>query len=68
MKKNTLGKLAWSLDHLQYEVDLEEEVRAKAELSLRRMLELSGGWKRKLTPEEEKFEASVAGASGCGCG
>lgn len=68
MKRNTLGKLAWSLDHLQYEVTLEEEIRARAETSLRRMLEVSGGWKRRLTPEEEELEAVGAWSKGCGCG
>ncbi|HEX7240074.1 MAG TPA: quinolinate synthase NadA, partial [Longimicrobiaceae bacterium] len=41
MKVNTLAKLAWCLDHQQHEVILDEDVRARAERSLRRMLELS---------------------------
>jgi quinolinate synthase len=45
MKLNTLAKLAWSLDHGQYEVTMKEETRARAETALRAMLELSGGWK-----------------------
>jgi quinolinate synthase len=68
MKKNTLAKLAWSLDHLQYEVTLDENIRSRAETSLRRMLEVSGGWRRPLTKKEEELEAMTTGASGCGCG
>jgi len=67
MKKNTLAKLAWSVDHLQYEVTLDEEVRSKAESSLRRMLEVSGGWKRPESEHEAQEELAV-GTSGCGCG
>ena len=66
MKMNTLAKLAWSLDHLQHEVVLDEEVRVRAEASLRRMLDLSGGW-RGPTAEEEAIEASGLRAPGCGC-
>jgi quinolinate synthase len=67
MKMNTLAKLAWSLDHLQYEVVLEERVRARAEASLRGMLELSGGW-RAPTAEEAALEAAGVRPPGCGCG
>jgi quinolinate synthase len=67
MKMNTLAKLAWSLDHLQHEVLLDEQVRWKAEASLRRMLELSGGW-RAPTAEEEALEAAGIRRTGCGCG
>lgn len=66
MKMNTLAKLAWSLDHLQHEVVLDEGIRVKAELSLRRMLELSGGW-RAPTAEEEALEAAGIRPGGCGC-
>jgi quinolinate synthase len=66
MKMNTLAKLAWSLDHLQHEVILDEAVRAKAERSLRRMLELSGGWQAP-TPEEEALETASINPGGCGC-
>ncbi len=66
MKLNTLAKLAWSLDHREYEVTMEEGIRVRAEASLRRMLELSGGWKAPL-PEEEAIEAAGARSSGCGC-
>jgi quinolinate synthase len=66
MKVNTLSKLAWSLDHGQHEVLLDEHVRVRAELSLRRMLELSGGW-RPATAEEARLEERGLGQSGCGC-
>ena len=66
MKMNTLAKLAWSLDHLQHEVRLDEDVRVAAEASLRRMLELSGGW-RPPTPEEAALEDEGLRPSGCGC-
>jgi len=66
MKVNTLAKLAWCLDHAQYEVKLDEDVRARAELALRRMLELNDGW---LAPTEEEIALEEAGLrkSGCGC-
>jgi quinolinate synthase len=66
MKMNTLAKLAWSLDHLQHELVLDEGVRLRAERSLRRMLELSGGW-RAPTAEEEALEAAGVRPAGCGC-
>jgi quinolinate synthase len=66
MKVNTLSKLAWSLDHGRHEVLLDEEVRSRAEASLQRMLELSGGW-RPPTAEEARMEADDIGRSGCGC-
>ncbi len=66
MKMNTLAKLAWSLDHMKHEVEMPEEVRSRAELSLRRMLEISGGW-RAPTPTEEAMELEDARRSGCGC-
>ena len=66
MKLNTLAKLAWSLDHRQYEVTMDEDVRSKAEASLRRMLELSGGW-RAPTSEEEKLELAGVKPPDCGC-
>jgi quinolinate synthase len=66
MKMNTLAKLAWSLDHRKHEVILDEEIRLRAEASLRRMLELSGGWR---APSEAEAELEAAGlrAPGCGC-
>jgi quinolinate synthase len=66
MKVNTLAKLAWSLDHERYEVVLDEDVRARAETSLRRMLQLSGGW-RPATTEEARLEHDGLARSGCGC-
>jgi quinolinate synthase len=67
MKMNTLAKLAWSLDNLRHEVVLDEEVRLRAERSLRRMLDLSGGW-RPPSAEEEALEEAGLRKSGCGCG
>ena len=66
MKMNTLAKLAWSLDHLQHEVTLDGEIRKKAEQALRRMLDLSGGW-RPPNAEEEALELAGARPGGCGC-
>jgi len=66
MKLNTLAKLAWSLDHGEHEIVLEEEVRRGAESALRRMLELSGGW-RAPTADEERLELAGLRPSGCGC-
>ncbi len=66
MKMNTLAKLAWSLDHMAHEVVLDEEVRVRAEASLARMLDLSGGW-RAPTPEEAALEEAGLRGSGCGC-
>jgi quinolinate synthase len=66
MKLNTLAKLAWSLDHQRHEVVLEEKVRAGAERALRRMLDLSGGW-RGPTAEEAKLEEAGLRKTGCGC-
>jgi quinolinate synthase len=67
MKVNTLAKLAWCLDHEQFELTLDEEVRVRAERSLRRMLELSGG---SLLPTDEQaalLEEDGVRRSGCGC-
>ena len=66
MKLNTLAKLAWSLDHRRHEVVLEEGIRRAAETSLRRMLELSGGW-RPATDEEAELELAGVRPRGCGC-
>jgi quinolinate synthase len=66
MKVNTLAKLAWSLEHGRHEVLLDEAVRTRAELALRRMLDLSGGW-RPATAEEAQFEVAGLSRSGCGC-
>jgi quinolinate synthase len=67
MKVNTPAKLAWSLDHLKYEVTMDEDVRARAELALRRMLEISGGWQGS-SEEMEALETAGIRAQGCGCG
>ncbi|HEX6693069.1 MAG TPA: quinolinate synthase NadA [Longimicrobiales bacterium] len=66
MKVNTLSKLAWCLDVGQHEVLLDEDMRARAEVSLRRMLGIAGGW-RIPTPEEERLEEQVLDDRGCGC-
>ena len=67
MKVNTLAKLAWCLDHQQHELTLDEDVRVRAERSLRRMLDLSGGWTAP-TPEQAALEeASIRTPGGCGC-
>jgi quinolinate synthase len=66
MKLNTLAKLAWSLEHLQHEVLMDESIRLRAEVALRRMLDLSGGW-TAATPEEEALELDGVRPSGCGC-
>ncbi|MGD2121565.1 MAG: quinolinate synthase NadA [Gemmatimonadota bacterium] len=67
MKANTLPKLAWSLDHLQFEVTMPEEVRARAEQALQRMLEVSGGWQAP-TEEQKRLEMAGIRSQGCGCG
>jgi quinolinate synthase len=67
MKLNTLAKLAWSLDHGRHEITLHEEVRSRAERSLQRMLELSGGWTAP-SAEEEELELAGVRPKGCGCG
>jgi quinolinate synthase len=67
MKMNTLAKLAWSLDHEQHAIELDEGVRVRAHHALTRMLELSGGWAEP-TPEERQLEdESLSGGPGCGC-
>jgi quinolinate synthase len=66
MKVNTLAKLAWCLDHEQYRLELPEVVRTRAETALRRMLDLSGGW-RTPSAEERHLEEAGLQKSGCGC-
>jgi quinolinate synthase len=41
MKLNTLEKVLWSLEDLQYVVTVPEEIAAKARQAIQRMLELS---------------------------
>jgi len=67
MKANTVAKLAWSLDHLKFEVTMPEEIRVLAELAVQRMLEISGGWEGS-TPEMERLEMAGVRSKGCGCG
>jgi len=66
MKANTLAKLAWSLDHLRFEVTMPEDVRVRAEKALRRMLEVSGSL---VGTDEEREELEMAGirSKGGGC-
>jgi quinolinate synthase len=66
MKVNTLAKLAWCLDHRQHELVLDEDVRVRAERSLRRMLELSPGAFQP-TPAEIALEDETIRGPGCGC-
>ena len=66
MKVNTLAKLAWCLDHGEHELVLSEEIRSRAELSLRRMLELNDGWVAP-TAEEAALEEAGLRKPGCGC-
>jgi quinolinate synthase len=66
MKVNTLAKLAWCLDHQQHELVLDEDVRTRAELSLRRMLDLNQGWVAP-TAEEAALEEAGLRKPGCGC-
>ncbi len=66
MKLNTLSKLAWCLDHEKHAVELDEDVRVRAERALQRMLDLSGGWTAP-TEEEEALEMAGVRPSGCGC-
>jgi len=67
MKANTPAKLAWSLDHLRFEISLSEEVRLRAATALQRMLEISGGWEAP-TEEQERLEMAGIRSQGCGCG
>lgn len=67
MKVNTLAKLAWCLDHQQHELVLDEDVRVRAERSLRRMLDLSGGTFVPASAEEAALEEAGLRTAGCGC-
>lgn len=67
MKLNNLAKLAWSLEHMEYEVTIDEEIRSRAEASLRGMLEISGGWK-PVSQGEEGSKVAAGELSDCGCG
>jgi quinolinate synthase len=52
MKLNTLEKLVWSLEDLEYKVVVPEEIAKKARIAIQRMLEISdpGGYSRKAEP------------------
>jgi quinolinate synthase len=67
MKVNTLSKLAWCLDQEKHELVLPEDVRVRAELALKRMLDLSNGWGNQPTDEEEQLEVQGLRPGGCGC-
>ncbi|MBT8396106.1 MAG: quinolinate synthase NadA [Gemmatimonadetes bacterium] len=66
MKANTLAKLAWSLDHLRFEVTMPEDIRVRAETALQKMLAVSGGWQDP-TPEQERLEMAGVRSKSCGC-
>jgi quinolinate synthase len=40
MKKITLEKVAWSLEDMQYEIAVPEDIRVKAKKALDRMVEI----------------------------
>lgn len=67
MKLNTLAKLAWGMDHGREAITLDEGIRVRAERSLRRMLEVAGGWS---VPSEAELRLELASVQprGCGCG
>jgi quinolinate synthase len=67
MKVNTLAKLAWCLDHQQHELTLDEDIRVRAERSLRRMLDLSGGTLLPTDQQAAQIEEDGVRKSGCGC-
>jgi quinolinate synthase len=67
MKANTVAKLAWSLDNLQFEVTMPEEVRVRAEKALNGMLGVAAGWEG-IAEEQEKLEMAGIRSEGCGCG
>ena len=53
MKLNTLEKLLWSLEDLEYKVIVPEEIARKGRIAIQRMLEISdpGGYVRKVDPK-----------------
>jgi len=53
MKLNTLEKLLWSLEDLEYKVTVPEEIARKARRAIERMLEISdpGGYAHKVEPK-----------------
>ena len=54
MKLNTLEKLLWSLEDLEYKVVVPEEIARKGRIAIQRMLEISdpGGYSRKVEPKQ----------------
>ena len=40
MKKITLEKIVWSLEQMQYEITVPEQIRAKAKKAIERMVEV----------------------------
>jgi quinolinate synthase len=52
MKLNTLEKLLWSLEDLEYKVVVPEEIAKRGRLAIQRMLEISdpGGFAKKTAP------------------
>jgi quinolinate synthase len=54
MKLNTLEKLLWSLEDLEYKVVVPEEIARKGRIAIQRMLEISdpGGHARKPEPRQ----------------
>jgi quinolinate synthase len=54
MKLNTLEKLLWSLEDLEYKVIVPEEIARKGRIAIQRMLEISdpGGYVRKVDSKQ----------------
>ena len=54
MKLNTLEKLLWSLEDLEYKVIVPEEIARKGRIAIERMLEISdpGGYVRKVDAKQ----------------
>jgi quinolinate synthase len=54
MKLNTLEKLLWSLEDLEYKVVVPEEIARKGRIAIERMLEISdpGGYVRKVDRDQ----------------
>jgi quinolinate synthase len=54
MKLNTLEKLLWSLEDLEYKVVVPEEIARKGRIAIERMLEISdpGGYVRKVEAKQ----------------
>jgi quinolinate synthase len=52
MKLNTLEKVLWSLEDLEYRVTVPEEIARRGRLAIERMLQISdpGGYSKKVEP------------------